>query len=85
MWTIDGKPAFNHEGPTFMSPGNHKLVFRVDYPIDDDAQFPQDYIEQVLTVEEGLRYRFFVKGDFERGPPYELDQKVTKIRGYAAH
>lgn len=84
LWTIDGKNAFNHDSPSYVSPGNHKLVFRVNDPITDESSHPQEYIDQPLTVEEGLRYRFFIRGDYERGPPYELDQKVTKIRGYGA-
>jgi hypothetical protein len=84
LWTIDGKPAFNRDQPTYVSPGSHKLVFRINYPIDDESQFPQEYIDQPLTVEEGLRYRFMIHGEFERGPPYELEQKVTKIRGYGS-
>lgn len=82
LWTVDGKSVVDHEGPSYVAPGNHKLVLRIEYPIDDESQFPQEYSDQTITVEAGLRYRFLVKGEYEKGPPYELDQKVTKIRGY---
>jgi hypothetical protein len=85
LWTIDGKMAHDHDGISYLSPGNHKLSFRINYPIDDESQFPQEYLDQPLTVEEGLRYRFFVKGEYGRGPPYEIEQKVTKIRGYGVN
>ena len=36
------------------------------------------------TVEEGLRYRVKIKGEYEKGPPYALSvERITKIKDYA--
>lgn len=84
MWQVDGKPAFNKDGLTYTKPGNHTFQFRVDYPMNDESPKPFEYIDYQITVDPGLRYRVFIKGEFEKGPPYTLDQKVTKIRGYGS-
>jgi hypothetical protein len=83
LWAIDSKPAFNRDVASYVAPGDHVLKFRVDYPMHDESQHPFEYLEVTTTLEEGCRYRFFVRGEYEKGPPYALDQKVTRIRGYA--
>ena len=82
MWAIDGKPAFSRLGETYASPGNHVFRFRIDYPIEDESQHPFEYVDYSLTVEAGKRYRVSVAGNYDKGPPYTLDHKVFKIRGY---
>src|SRR2546423_4059992 len=84
LWSVDGKSSFEHFGENYVAPGSHALKFRVDYPMDDESQHPYEYVEYPLTIEAGHRYRVFLKGE-QKGPPYTLDHKETKIRGYGAN
>jgi len=83
LWKVDGKSAFNKDSETYAAPGNHTFNFRIDYPMDSDEQRPFEYVDIVITVTEGHRYRVAIKGEFEKGPPYSLEVvKETKIAGY---
>ena len=82
-WTVDGKPAYNKDTPTYAAPGNHTFRFRVDYPMSSEEQHPFEYIDMSLTIVEGHRYRIGIRGEYEKGPPYTIDVvKETKISGY---
>src|SRR5581483_7517631 len=83
LWAVDGKPAYNKDTQTYVSPGDHTFKFRIDYPMSSDEQHPFEYQTMSIQVVEGHRYRVAIQGEYEKGRPYSLEvRRETKIAGY---
>ena len=74
---VDGKRTSTRNFSVRVHPGERILRLRVQYPIANDSNKPQEKVDKTLNVEDGVEYRIDRIGESEF-PPYEL--KVTERR-----